>query len=109
MARCRSWRPVLDDHTHPIDHAPGSCRACWTVCSAKVPRGQVRCTACERALATHPSASVRMALAREEGTCSRDVLELLAGDLDSMIAHTAGARLSMLGRSGARNDLEEVL
>lgn len=93
--RCRSWRPVDAGQAH-VSHLPGTDRQCWKPCRNEVEdEGFVRCRECERDIALHDSAAVRMALI-DEGRLRKSNLERLADDPDisvSMSAEDLKARL----------------
>ena len=93
MARCRAWRPRRPHGPHPSDHAPGSCRKCWTTCHTRVARGRSMCDECEELLSGHPSADVRVALVRTAGV-TRETVDYLLSDLD------AGVRSAALAVAG---------
>jgi len=96
MARCKSWRP-LPGSSHAAEKAPGGKARLWKPCRRKVPKGRIRCEDCENVLLTHPDPVVRRWLAEEPGQ-DRDVLDVLAGDLDPSVSAAARTRLAEQGR-----------
>lgn len=114
--KCQSWRP---DEPYPAgeNHRIGS-RPWWRPCRAALGAGEsVRCAECSRAISTHPSAYVRMALAEEEvGTVSRAAIETLTNDSDVMVALLAEEHLERLrtrlrsrqGRRRVRSGVREL-
>ena len=85
--RCRSWRPCVGA-VHAVGHRPGRCRVCWRPCRNPVRDGVTRCVDCWWALAEHPDPRVRLALSAAPAIPA-EVLELLATDLDPLVADRA--------------------
>lgn len=81
---------------------PSDCTDCWKPCFNKVDDTQVRCSECERLLASHPLEKVRLALVHEE-TVSHEVLTLFASDSSVAVALTANERLSAMQTIPAKN------
>lgn len=90
MARCRSWRPVAVPG-HPAGHLPGRCRRCWRPCGNPVDGAGNRCDECLWLLAAHRDPRIRLALIDEDPP--RDVLDLMATDLDSVVQRAAEAKV----------------
>ena len=88
---CRSWRPCVGA-VHAVGHLPGRCRVCWRPCRNPVRRGAARCADCWWALAEHPDPRVRLAVGAAPGV-PMEVLELLACDLDPLVADRAETSL----------------
>jgi len=85
--RCRSWHP-REGMRHAPGHLPGRCRVCWRPCRNPVSDGVTRCADCWWAIAGHPDPRVRLALSAAP-KIPAEVLELLATDLDPLVADRA--------------------
>jgi len=88
---------------HSHEHLPGRCRTCWRVCRHRLAPGQTRCDECAFALAEHPSATVRRALAQEPDL-PQEVAELLATDFDATVAGAATERLDRIRAAAGHPD-----
>jgi hypothetical protein len=100
--RCISWRPA---RLYPADehHRIGT-RPWWRPCRRVLRPGEwLRCRECSLALADHPDAFIRLALAEEEaGAVSRDAVLALTTDSDAIVALSAEEHLARLNRMSRR-------